>query len=541
MKHGAVLAALVVLELSACGGTDLGSHAEEVKVCPGGDTVEGIDVSVYQGTIDWHKVAAAGVEFSFIRAAYGISHVDSKFAGNWSGARAAGVLRGAYHFFREDEDPVMQADLFLDTMGPLEDDDLPPAIDVETADGQSAATIVANVGAWIGRVKQATGRTPVIYSGKYFWNGNVGASAAFLDEALWIPQWGVTCPDLPNPWTAWRFWQYSDTGRVDGISGAVDRDRFNGDGAALRSYIGVPAAPRFDAPPGSPDARPPITRSPDAGSSVGAIPVGLTGGCAVGGRGSFGGGWIVALALLVLGRRRDVLRGAILTLPATDASRRLADRVHALVQRFLGDDFASLVALRRRLAADPSIAALAAAMLRGYGCRPGTRVDAVRLRAVRSGGHQDPAAAPVYAAHRDTWFANPAAQINWWLPLADVGADSTFAIYPRYFSRPIANSSAGFDLAALEAAGGFGAGAAAAALHPAALEPVDPGGEVRVVCRRAEVVVFAGAHLHRTLPQDSGRTRLSIDVRTVDPADVGPPAVDNRSRGEARYLPLSSG
>src|SRR5215831_6660124 len=121
-------------------------------VCPTGPTVEGIDVSVYQGAIDWSRVAAAGVEFAYIRVGDGLRPVDARFTDNWTGARAAGVARGAYQFFRQDADAIAQADLFVDTIGVLDGDDLSPAIDVETADGQDAGTIIANVRAWMARV-----------------------------------------------------------------------------------------------------------------------------------------------------------------------------------------------------------------------------------------------------------------------------------------------------------------------------------------------------------------------------------------------------
>ncbi len=209
--------------------------AEEVKVCADGPTVRGIDVSVYQGTIDWAAVKASGIEFAFIRSSDGLTHPDSKFARNWAGAKSAGVIRGVYQFFQPDEDPIAQADMMLDAMGPLDPGDLPPVIDVEATAGQSAATIAAGVRAWVDHVAAKTGRTPIIYSGKYFWNDNVG-SDAFVTYPLWIPAYGPVCPDLPDPWTRWAFFQFSSTGAVPGISGNVDMDYWNGDLASLVAF-----------------------------------------------------------------------------------------------------------------------------------------------------------------------------------------------------------------------------------------------------------------------------------------------------------------
>lgn len=254
----AVLCVGLLLEACGAGAPQTGAVTEAVRVCPAGAVTEGIDVSVYQGNIDWQRVKAAGIEFAYIRVSDGLPPIDSKFVQNWSGARAAGVLRGVYQFFREDEDAVAQADLLLDTMGPLEADDLPPAIDVESTDGQTGPTIVAHVSAWMDRIEAATGRTPIIYTGRPFWDTNTGSSTAVNDRPLWIPNWGVTCPSISAAWSSWAVWQYSSTGSVDGISGDVDLDRFNGDRPGLVAWTGVAvpdaSVPIPDAPVRSPDA-----------------------------------------------------------------------------------------------------------------------------------------------------------------------------------------------------------------------------------------------------------------------------------------------
>jgi lysozyme len=139
---------------------------QEATVCGVGPTVKGIDVSYYQGTINWTAVKNDGVKFAFIRVSDGLNTIDNKFATNWSGSRAAGVKHGAYQFFRPSQDPIAQADLLLAKIGSkLEPDDLPPVIDVEASDGQSAATITTKVKKWVAHVKAATGRDPIIYTG----------------------------------------------------------------------------------------------------------------------------------------------------------------------------------------------------------------------------------------------------------------------------------------------------------------------------------------------------------------------------------------
>ncbi|MCA9680112.1 MAG: hypothetical protein KC464_34085, partial [Myxococcales bacterium] len=237
----------VGLALAACADDPAPSPPEvatvdqAATVCAAGATVAGIDVSYYQGTIDWTAVAGDGIDFAFIRVSDGLTYFDSKFDANWAGARAAGVMRGVYQFFRPGQDPIAQADLLLEHMGTLGPDDLPPVIDVEATDGLAAADVAAGVAAWVAHIEAAIGRPPIIYSGKYFWNDNVRTDA-LAGYPLWVAQYGPTCPDLPTVWSDWALWQTGSTGRVAGISGNVDTDLFNGDLAALQAFAGVSVA-----------------------------------------------------------------------------------------------------------------------------------------------------------------------------------------------------------------------------------------------------------------------------------------------------------
>jgi len=177
---------------------------QDATVCGVGPTVKGIDVSYYQGTINWTSVKNDGVKFAFIRASDGLNTIDSKFESNWSGSRAAGIKHGAYQFFRPGQDPIAQADLLLQKIGnKIAADDLPPVIDVEASDGQSAATITAKVKKWVAHVKAATGRDPIIYTGFYFWRDSVGAPD-ITTSALWHAQYtSASCPNIAPPWADW--------------------------------------------------------------------------------------------------------------------------------------------------------------------------------------------------------------------------------------------------------------------------------------------------------------------------------------------------
>lgn len=261
--------ALLALGLVACGddlGEDLAmgdglrqATALEVleqglQVCGDGPTVFGIDVSKWQGDPDWNAIAGAGVRYAFIRVSDGLRYEDRKFARNWAEAGRVGILRGAYQFFRPGQDAVEQADYLIARIraeGPM---DLPPVIDVEATDGLNAGAVEAAVGRWIDRVESTLGVRPIIYSGKYFWQDNVGNTRRFADYPLWHAQYtGAACPNIADAWPRWTFWQYSSSGRVAGVDGDVDVNRFNGDEAALAALaVGdgpLPMGPAWAADP----------------------------------------------------------------------------------------------------------------------------------------------------------------------------------------------------------------------------------------------------------------------------------------------------
>lgn len=195
--------------------------------------LSGIDVSKWQGSVNWESVRQAGVAFAFARATYGISVTDSCFDNNWPAMKAAGIIRGAYHFFLATEDPTQQAEFFIRTVGSLEPGDLPPVIDVESGSGTSSS-LVTNVQTWLSVVEQSLGRRPIIYTGPSYWNANL--TSAFGDYALWVAEYGVSSPKAVNGWSNWTFWQYSSTGTVSGVNGAVDLDYFNGTSEALAEF-----------------------------------------------------------------------------------------------------------------------------------------------------------------------------------------------------------------------------------------------------------------------------------------------------------------
>ncbi|MEM9595335.1 MAG: GH25 family lysozyme [Acidobacteriota bacterium] len=210
-----------------------------------GVQVEGIDVDHHRGDIDWSQVAAAGKTFTFIKATEGNDFVDPNFEANWTAAKEAGLLRGAYHFFRPEDGAATQAENFLGVVNQAPGD-LPPVLDVEAMDGVDAAAALAGVLAWLEQVEAALGVAPTVYTGPNFWNAlDSGAMAPY---PLWIAEYGVEAPRVPQGWGDWTFWQYSHEGEVAGVDGDVDLDVFAGTRSELLALTSTapPPSPRDD-------------------------------------------------------------------------------------------------------------------------------------------------------------------------------------------------------------------------------------------------------------------------------------------------------
>lgn len=236
-------------------GEDFGSSEDGVKVCAAGETVRGVDVSYYQGNIDWNAAHGDGIAFAVARVSDGTGFKDPKFAKNWTGMRDAGVIRGAYQFFRPKQDPIAQADLaiaMINDAGGMGDGDLPLMLDLEVNDGVSAGTLLARAKAWLDHVEQATGRTPMIYTGAYFWQ-QFGGPGGYDKYPLVTANWETKCPAVPDSWSNWTFWQDADNGHVAGIPALVDTDVFNGSLADLQAFVKGAGAPPGGGDPGKGD------------------------------------------------------------------------------------------------------------------------------------------------------------------------------------------------------------------------------------------------------------------------------------------------
>ena len=139
--------------------------------------------------------------------------------------------------------------------------------------------------------------------------------------------------------------------------------------------------------------------------------------------------------------------------------------------------------------------------------------------------------------HRDTWSSNLLQQTNWWTPLRPLTAERTVALYPGYWSRPIANTSAGWELDAIRARRRRGERDEDIPIVPEPTETVDTTTELRVVIDPGDLLCFAGAHLHASVPNVSDDTRYSVELRTINRDDFvhgrGAPSLD----GQAPQVP----
>lgn len=199
--------------------------------------IRGIDVSHHQGPIDWPRVVAApGLRFAWIKATEGGDWTDPRFAENWSGARRTGLAVGAYHYFTSCRSGADQAAHFLATV-PVLPDALPPAIDLEDdgncGDRPATGHLLAEIDVFLDTVAQAHGRRPVVYTTRAFHRGHL--QGALRAHPLWIRD--VVLAPGPIDGRPWTFWQHNSRGRIDGITGNVDRNVFSGDEAAFAAFL----------------------------------------------------------------------------------------------------------------------------------------------------------------------------------------------------------------------------------------------------------------------------------------------------------------
>lgn len=193
----------------------------------------GLDVSEFQGEIDWDLVDNFEddypLEFVFVRATAGNDKVDGQFEENWLGAKKQKIIRGAYHYYRPNENSLEQARLFIKTVH-LRKGDLPPVLDIEKLPkGQSLDSLKIGLRRWLKAVEGHYKVKPIIYSGEKYYDDFLKED--FSDYLFWIANYNFYREEIGKDWL---FWQFTEKASVPGIKGNVDVNIFNGDVEQLR-------------------------------------------------------------------------------------------------------------------------------------------------------------------------------------------------------------------------------------------------------------------------------------------------------------------
>jgi lysozyme len=254
-----LVAALAAATLSGCGSaipfTDATGSLPPVRNAalppnsaftgpfPHDFAIHGIDVSKYQGDIDWAQVKASGVKFAYIKATEGGDHTDAKFQQNWNGAKAVGLPRGAYHFVYWCRPWHEEMRHFINVV-PNERDALPPVLDVEATPESKKCKrrlergpVVAEMREMLRAMERHYGKKPVIYSTVDFYEAILSPNE-LEDYPIWIRSTKYS-PHVRYGSRNWHFWQYQSDAQIPGIVGNVDRNAFRGDHKQWIAFIGA--------------------------------------------------------------------------------------------------------------------------------------------------------------------------------------------------------------------------------------------------------------------------------------------------------------
>lgn len=235
------------LGLAGCGGrSEIGDglpfdYLDTGLPKPRDYPIHGIDVSKYQGEVDWNAVAASGVKFAYIKATEGGDHLDERFQANWQASKLAGVPRGAYHFVYWCRPATEEVSWFEQNV-PVEDDALPPVLDVEPTPESKTChrrldrdSAVADMRVMLEEMERHFGKRPIIYTSVDFYEA-ILSDGALANYPMWVRS-TKHHPSVRYGTTPWKFWQYQADGHIPGIEGKVDRNAFYGDTRQWQAFL----------------------------------------------------------------------------------------------------------------------------------------------------------------------------------------------------------------------------------------------------------------------------------------------------------------
>lgn len=252
-------------------------------------------------------------------------------------------------------------------------------------------------------------------------------------------------------------------------------------------------------------------------------------------------------------RRERVYAGDIFVLPQTAESRAFGDHTWQMICEAFDpidptiaqdvlpvEEFVARVApLKTHFTHSAESKRLLRELLRASGCNPTTTYfDLPKLRIVTHSDYLTAGVGYAYSPHRDVWYSAPPSQVNWWVPVRDITPECALTFHLEYWQRPIPNSSATFNPYVWNSVGRAEAAKHVkndTRNHPRVTEDVPPLTDLRIVGAANSLLAFSAAHLHSTVPNTSGRTRFSVDFRTIDLDDLttrnGAEIVDSDSTG----------
>lgn len=193
----------------------------------------GLDVSQYQGEIDWTQIDSVEnsfrLDYVLIRATAGTDKVDSQYRSNWKAAKKQNLVRGAYHYYRPDENSIEQAENFIRSVQ-LRKGDLPPVLDIEQLPkDQSVEDLKRGLRKWLEKVDAHYKVKPIIYSGEKYYQDFL--KEEFQGYTFWIANYNFFVEQIKPEWT---FWQFTEKATIKGINQKVDLNIYNGTPKMLR-------------------------------------------------------------------------------------------------------------------------------------------------------------------------------------------------------------------------------------------------------------------------------------------------------------------
>lgn len=211
---------------------------QQASTVPG--IASGVDVSRWQHPkgqgIAWDQVRSDGQSFAVVKASEGTTWTNEHLVADTDQAAASGMKVGTYHYARPGGDPIAQAQHYANQYNQVSDHSLPPVLDLEVAEGKNPQQLADWTRAFMSELESLTGRTPMMYTYRYFWVEQMANTQEFSNYPLWLAAYQSTAPEPVGGWDKMDMWQRSDSGRVNGISGNVDLNLFNGNEAQLNMF-----------------------------------------------------------------------------------------------------------------------------------------------------------------------------------------------------------------------------------------------------------------------------------------------------------------